>query len=150
MRLVRYTYPTHRSPVSLLGGFARSPWAGLESEIDRLFTSTLADLGTPASELRFPVDLYEDKDNTYVRAELPGLRRDDIHVEVVDDYLTINATRKTKDGDNEQSLAFSRSISLPATTRNDQITANYEQGILTVTLPKKEEAKPRKITVNVS
>lgn len=150
MRLVRYTYPTHRSPVSQLGGFARSPWAGLESEIDRLFTSTLADLGAPASALRFPVDLYEDKDNTYVRAELPGLRRDDIHVEVVDDYLTINATRKTKEGDNEQSFAFSRSISLPATTRNDQITANYEQGILTVTLPKKEEAKPRKITVNVS
>lgn len=150
MRLVRYTYPTHRSPVSLLGGFARSPWAGLESEIDRLFTSTLADLGTPASDLRFPVDLYEDKDNTYVRAELPGLHRDDIHVEVVDDYLTINATRKVKEGDNEQSLAFSRSISLPATTRNDQITASYEQGVLTVTLPKKEEAKPRKITVNVN
>lgn len=150
MRLVRYTYPTHRSPVSLLGGFARSPWAGLESEIDRLFTSTLADLGTPASDLRFPVDLYEDKDNTYVRAELPGLRRDDIHVEVVDDYLTINATRKTKEGDREQSFAFNRSISLPATTRNDQITASYEQGVLTVTLPKKEEAKPRKITVNVN
>lgn len=150
MRLVRYTYPTHRSPVSLLGGYARSPWAGLESEIDRLFASTLADLGTPAAALRFPVDLYEDKDNTYVRAELPGLRRDDIHVEVVDDYLTINATRKTKEGEQEQSFAFSRSISLPAATRNDQITANYEQGILTVTLPKKEEAKPRKITVNVS
>ncbi len=149
MRLVRYTYPTHRSPASLLG-FPRSPWAGLESEIDRLFASTLADLGTSASDLRFPVDLYEDKDNTYVRAELPGLRRDDIHVEVVDDYLTINATRKVKEGDREESFGYSRSISLPAATRNDQITASYEQGILTVTLPKKEEAKPRKITVNVN
>jgi HSP20 family protein len=150
MRLVRYTYPIHRSPVSLLGNPARSPWSGLETEIDRLFASTLADLGAPASDVRFPVDLYEDKDNTYVRAELPGLHRDDIHIEVVDDYLTINASRKSKEGEREQSFAYSRSISLPAETRNDKITAAYEQGVLTVTLPKKEEAKPRKITVNVN
>ena len=150
MRLIRYTYPTHRSPASLLGGYARSPWTGLEQEIDRFFASTLSDLGAPAADVRFPVDLYEDKDNTYVRADLPGMDRNDIHLEVVDGYLTMNATRKVKEGDREQSFAFSRSVTLPAEVQNDRITAAYEHGVLTVTLPKKEEAKPRKITVAVN
>ena len=149
MRLVRYTYPT-RSPATWLGGYSRAPWTGLEQEIDRLFNTTLADLGTPASAARFPVDLYEDKDNTYVRAELPGLKRDDIHIEVVEDYLTINASRKVQEKEREQSVTWSRSIRLPAEAQTDKITAAYEQGVLTVTLPKREETKPRKITVAVN
>jgi HSP20 family protein len=150
MRLVRYTYPTLGRPATLPASYARSPWTGLEQEIDRLFASTLADLGAPAAEARFPVDLYEDKDNTYVRADLPGMNRDDIQIEVVDGYLTMNATRKIKEGDREQSFAFSRSLNLPAEVQNDKISATYENGVLTVTLPKKEEAKPRKITVAVN
>jgi HSP20 family protein len=150
MRLVRYTYPTHRSPATLLGAYARLPWTDLEQEIDRLFSTKLADLGTPASETRFPIDLFEDKDNTYVRAELPGLKREDIHIEVVEDYLTINASRKVQENEREQSFACSRSIRLPAEAQTDKITAAYEQGVLTVTLPKREETKPRKITVAVN
>ena len=61
-------------------GFQRSPWSGLETEIDRLFDTALGDFTAGASATRFPVDLYEDKDNTYVRAELPGVVRDDINV----------------------------------------------------------------------
>ena len=69
MRLVRYTYPNYRSFVPVLGALARSPWSGLENEIDRLFES-----GLPAPVSRFPVDLFEDQANAYVRAELPGVR----------------------------------------------------------------------------
>ncbi|MDO8543691.1 MAG: hypothetical protein Q7S40_24890 [Opitutaceae bacterium] len=95
MTLVRYTYPSFRPLSTALGGFQRSPWAGLENEIDRLFDSAFSDFSGPASPTRFPVDLYEDKDNTYVRAELPGINRDDINVEIVEGYLTITAARKS-------------------------------------------------------
>jgi HSP20 family protein len=146
MTLVRYSYPTARS----FAPFARSPWAGLESEIDRLFQSTLGDFAGTAATRRVPVDLYEDKDNTYVRAELPGVNRDDINVELTDGYLTLSATRKTKTGDREDSVSLTRSVSVPdAAVQADKITAAYENGVLTVTLPKREEAKPRKVTVAI-
>ena len=147
MRLVRYTYPSFRTLTPSLG-FQRSPWSGLESEIDRLFETALGGFASDNAN-RFPVDLYEDKDNTYVRAELPGINREDINVEVVDGYLTVSATRKTGTGDNEQSFSFSRSVSVGDEVQADKVTAAYENGILTVTLPKREEAKPRKITVAV-
>jgi HSP20 family protein len=150
MRLVRYSYPSYRSLSPISGGFSRPAWPGLESEIDRLFASALADFGAPAAGARFPVDLYEDKANTYVRAELPGVSREDIQVETVDGTLTITATRKEKDGDQEQTITFNRAIALSAEVQSDQITAAYENGVLTVTLPKKEEAKPRKITIGVN
>jgi HSP20 family protein len=150
MRLVRYTYPTSRSLAPVLGGLAHSPWSGLETEIDRLFETALGDFNV-ASPTRFPVDLYEDKDNTYVRAELPGVKRDDINVEVGDDYLNITAAHKTPagDGKGEESFALSRSVSLNEAVHADKVSAAYEDGVLTVTLPKREEAKPKKITVTV-
>ena len=148
MRLIRYNQPYTRGYAPVLRGYDRSPWAGLESEIDRLFTSTLGDFVGEASP-RFPVDLYEDKDNSYVRAELPGINRNDIHIEMVEGYLTINATRKNKDGDKEQSFAVNRSISIPESVQSDKVGATYENGVLTVTMPKREESKPKKITVAV-
>jgi HSP20 family protein len=153
MRIARYTYPAFRSPFSALGSGTRSPWSGLESEIDRLFETALGSLGDATSATRFPVDLYEDKDNTYVRAELPGVSRNDINVEMVEDYLTISATRKTaadQEGDNsEQSFSFSRSVTVPEQVQADKVSAHYENGVLTVTLPKREEAKPKKVTVSI-
>ena len=150
MRLVRYHQPSYRTISPAWGSFARSPWAGLETEIDRLFDTALSDFSSAATN-RFPVDIYEDKDNTYVRAELPGVTRDDINVEVVDGYLTIAATRKTPatDGKGEASFSFSRSVTLSDEVEADKVSAAYENGVLTVTLPKREEAKPKKITVTV-
>jgi HSP20 family protein len=150
MRLVRYTYPTTRSLVPAYGTAFRNPWTGLESEIDRLFESVVGDYAGAAAPGRFPVDLYEDKDNTYVRAELPGVERADISVEMVEDYLTITAARKTKDGEKEESFSFSRSVTIPGAVQADKVAAAYENGVLTVTLPKREETKPRKISVNVN
>ena len=149
MRLVRYNYPTfHLTPA--LSRFQRSPWAGLETEIDRLFENSLHEFGN-VSPTRFPVDLYEDKDNTYVRAELPGVSRDDINVEMTDGYLTIAASRKTaaNEGEAGESFSFSRAVSIADEVQADKVTAAYENGVLTVTLPKREEAKPKKISVAV-
>jgi len=150
MRLVRYTYPTTRTLAPVFGSTFRNPWSGLESEIDRMFENALGDFAGAAAPDRFPVDLYEDKDNTYVRAELPGVDKADINVEMVEDFLTITAARKTKDGDKEESFSFSRSVSIPGAVQSDKVAAAYENGVLTVTLPKREEAKPRKISVNVN
>lgn len=147
MRLVRYTYPNTRN-LSAFRGFP-SPWSGLESEFDRLFESVLGDYTSPATD-RFPVDLYEDKDNLYVRAELPGVDRSDINVEVVENYLNVTAARKNKDGEKEESFSFSRSVAVPESVQADKVAAQYQDGVLTVTLPKKEEAKPRKIAVSVN
>lgn len=148
MNLVRYSYPR---TASLVPAFGRSPWSGLESEIDRLFETALGGFAAPALEHRFPVDLYEDKDNTYVRAELPGLTRDDISVEVVNDYLTINGNRKVTDDDGKVTETFSlnRSISLSDAVQADKVSASYENGVLNVTLPKREEAKPKKVTIEI-
>ena len=152
MTLVRYSYPSFRTLQPALAGFTRSPWSGLENEIDRLFENALTDFSA-TSPNRFPVDLYEDKDHTYVRAELPGVNREDINVEMVDGYLTINATRKTPahetTGEAGESYSFTRSVSVSDEVQADKVAAAYENGVLTVTLPKREEAKPKKITVAV-
>lgn len=150
MRLVRYTYPSFRSVTPAFGGFQRSPWSGLETEIDRLFETALTGFGR-ASANRFPIDVYEDKNNTYVRAELPGFGRDDINVEITDGYLTIAATRKpaNPDAKPEDTVSFSRAVSVSDEVQADKISAVHENGVLTVTLPKREETKPRKVTVAV-
>jgi HSP20 family protein len=148
MSIIRYSYPNTRSFAPALG-YSRSPWTGLESEIDRLLSSALTGFaGTAPSQRQFPVDLHEDKDNVYVRAELPGVKREDINVETVEGYLTITASRKQQSGTSEESASFSRSVSVPD-VQADKVSAAYENGVLTVTLPKREEVKPRKVTVEV-
>lgn len=147
MRYIRYNYPTRRSlPVA---AFGRGAWNGLESEIDRLFNAALAGAQTGANTGRFPVDAYQDSHNVYVRAELPGFKRDAINVEVVDGYLTLEATRENEGEKGQTEAKVNRSISLPEDVQTDGVSAAYVDGVLTVTLPKKEEAKPRKISVEV-
>ena len=142
--LTSYQYPRTASVFPALT--ARSQFAGLESEIDRLFSAALAGFGAPAAAPRFPVDLYEDKDNTYVRAEHPGVSRDAINVEMVDGYLTVSAYRREGD----ESFSLTRSVAIPKAVQADKVSAAYENGVLTVTLPKQEQAKPRKIAINVN
>ncbi len=149
MRFVRYAYPTARNFAPALAGFSRSAWSGLETEIDRLFETAV---GGPTPATRFPVDLYEDKNNTFVRAEIPGVNRADINVDLVDGVLNITATRKTPaatEGHAEQTVTLSRSVRIADEVQADNVVAAYENGVLTVTLPKREEAKPKKFTVEV-
>jgi HSP20 family protein len=149
MRLIQY-YPATRSLSPAFGLVGRSPWTGLEDEIDRLVTGALSGFSVPTPASQFAVDLYEDNDNAYVRAELPGVKRDDIKVEMVEGSLNISATRKQKTDRNEETLSYSRSISVPGVVQADKVSASYENGVLQVTLPKREEAKPKKVSVAVN
>jgi HSP20 family protein len=144
MRLIHHTQPDLRR----LAFAGRSPWAGLENEIDRWFGSVPGGIGGIRDNGRFPLDLYEDGENTYVRAQLPGIARSDINVEIADGCLNISVTRKTGGENGGETFSISRSLSLPDSVEKDKVTATSENGVLTVTLPKKEEAKPRKIAVN--
>ncbi|MFA5262992.1 MAG: Hsp20/alpha crystallin family protein [Opitutaceae bacterium] len=150
MRIVRYTYPNIRNQALGPGLAFRNPWAGLESEMDQFFDAALSSLARAQTNNRFPVDLYEDKENTYVRAELPGVNKDDIGIEFVDGFLTIQTSRKQKTGNSEESFALNRSVMVSNDVQADKVSASYENGLLTVTLPKKEESKPRKISVSVN
>lgn len=143
MRLIRYNnYPA--------SGPAHTPWSGLENEIDRLFENTLSGLTDHSAAGRFPVDIYEDKDKAFIRADLPGVTRADIAVEIVDGFISIRATRKQKGPGGEHTQVYHRSLTLPDNAEPGKVSAAYEDGVLTVTLPKKEEARPRKVSVSVA
>jgi HSP20 family protein len=120
--------------------------AGIENELDWLFGPAL----NGAVRGQFPVDVYEDKDNTYVRAEMPGVARDSINVEFADGTLSIQGSRKEKSGEGEKPVALSRQVSIFDEVNSEKVAAAYENGVLTVTLPRKEEAKPKKINVSVN
>jgi HSP20 family protein len=130
----------------------------LRQEIDRLFEdpfSLLTDNTSFFQDWSPSVDIYEDKDKYVVKAELPGMRRDDIEVSMNGDTLTISGERKQeeekKEGQNYRSERFfgrfQRSITLPAEVQANKIDASYKDGILTITLPKSEAAKPKQIPV---
>jgi HSP20 family protein len=133
----------------------------LREEINRLFDSPFGDVGrqteffhgwTPA------VDLYEDKDNLFVRAELPGLKKEEIELSMHNGTLSISGERKLEEKESQRETLrserflgrFHRTVTLPKPVRVDQIKASYKDGILTVTLPKTEEAKPKQIEVNIN
>jgi HSP20 family protein len=134
--VLRYSQPVATSAY-------RSPWTGFDREINSLFASALADYA-PDAKRSIPVSVDEDKDNLQVSAELPGVERADINVELLEDTLSLTATRKQGD----QTLAFERSFSLPYAVQTDKVAATYENGVLRLTLPKAEAAKPRKIAIN--
>lgn len=103
------------------------------------------------------VDIYENSDFVVVKAELPGVEKDRISVEVKDGILSLRGERKFEKEVKEESYhriersygSFQRSFSLPVSVDQDQVTARFEDGILEVKLPKKEKAKPKQIQVDV-
>jgi HSP20 family protein len=95
------------------------------------------------------VDVTEDKENLYVKAEIPGVEKNEIRINIVGDVLTISGEKKSEQKDESKNYyrvernygAFSRSFTLPAEVVVDKIAADYKDGILNITLPKTEEAK---------
>jgi len=149
----------NRSGLSLVPGFGRL--SDLRDEIDRLFEAPLAQLTqsprlfsgwTPA------LDLYEDKDNFYVKAELPGMKKEDIDLTFQDGSLSISGERKEESKHEESEIyrserffgRFQRTVTLPTPVNVESVKADYKDGILKVTLPKTEEAKPKRIDVKVN
>ena len=93
------------------------------------------------------LDLYEDESNYFVQAELPGFDRKEIQVELDKDRLLLKGTRKGKGKEDTSEVSFHRSVTLPQSVKSKKITAVYENGLLTVTVPKAEAIKPRRIEV---
>lgn len=148
-----------RPELSAWPGFGRL--TNLRDEIDRLFEAPLAELARSSQLLSGwtpAFDVYEDKDNFHVRAELPGMRREDIDVSMHNGSLSISGERKSDDKLKEAEVyraerffgRFQRTITLPTQVAVEKIKAQYQDGILSVTLPKAEEAKPKHIDVKVS
>jgi HSP20 family protein len=142
MKLMQYQRPSLAWPA-----FGRL--TSLQDELDRLFESPLAGWA-PA------LDVQEDKESFSIRVELPGMKREDIEVTLQDGALVITGERKeekTAEGTEVHRQErfygkFTRALTLPAAVAGDQVKAQYKDGILTVTLPKAEEAKPKAITVS--
>ena len=139
-RFVRFAQPLAPSAV-------RSPWTGFNQELNSLFTSAVADLSA-GNARSIALSVHEDKDNLLVSAELPGVAREDMNIELNDDVLSLTATRKVTGAEGEQTVSFARSFNLPYAVQADKIAAELKDGILRLTLPKVEAVKPRKITIN--
>jgi HSP20 family protein len=138
------------------------PFAGfgnLRSVFNGLFDENLGRSSTqPSVSKWYPaVDVLESKDSYLIRAELPGMKREDIKVEVKDGTLVLSGERKfEKPADGVEyrhvervTAKFWRSFSLPETVKQDGIEATYKDGILEIRVPKAEEAKPRQIEISV-
>ncbi|MPZ19831.1 MAG: Hsp20 family protein [Luteitalea sp.] len=105
------------------------------------------------------VDVYENDDqNVVLKAELPGVAKEDITLSIENNTLTLKGERKrsheVKNGQYHRIErahgGFSRSFSLPSTVNSEKVAADFRDGVLTITLPRKDEAKPRQIDVKVS
>jgi HSP20 family protein len=104
------------------------------------------------------VDILESRDSYLIRAELPGMKKEDFDVELEDGTLTLSGERKFEEPANGVEYhrverapgKFSRSFYLPQTIQHDAIKATYRDGILEVYVPKAEEAKPKQIAINVN
>jgi HSP20 family protein len=132
-----------------------------QDEIDRLFGGPLAALAANSGLLSGwapALDVSEDKDSYVVKVELPGMKREDIQVSFHDGELTVSGERKVSEQTKGAAVSraeryvgrFERSVSLPTTVAGDKVSAQYKDGVLAITLPKAEEAKPRQIDVSVN
>jgi len=134
--------------------------SSLRDEIDRLFEAPLAEFARGSQLLSGwtpALDVFEDKDNVIVKAELPGMKKEEIEVSLHDGTLSISGERKNESKFEDAEIyraerfvgRFQRSVSLPTSVASDKVSAQYKDGILTITLPKTEEAKPKQIDVKV-
>ena len=118
-----------------------------ESPEEALITSSFAP----------PMDIYEDEHNITLKMEVPGIDEKDIDVRVAGNTLTVHGERKFEKEEKEENYrrverqygSFTRSFTLPSSVDPSQVSANYDKGVLKISLAKKAEAKPKQIKVNV-
>jgi HSP20 family protein len=133
-----------------------------QREFDRLFREAFTPSGAEGEVSTRtwapPVDIYENGDSLVLKAELPGINPDDVEIRVEDNTLYLKGERKFEKEVKEQNYhrvertygTFTRTFTLPNSVDADKVAANYKDGVLTLTMPKKEEAKPKTIKINVS
>ena len=130
----------------------------LQRELDRVFDKPVGfDFGLSGRGVYPPVNVFSGQDGYVVKMEVPGLSLDQLHIEAHGRTLTLSGKReaKTPQGGSfhrreRNSGEFSRSLQLPADLDLARAEASYKQGMLTVRIPKKEEAKPRQITIKAA
>jgi HSP20 family protein len=127
----------------------------LQDELDQLFATPFNNLAcawTPA------LDVAEDAENYLIHAELPGFKREDVQVSLNDGVLIITGERKHENTNTEATVhrrerhygQFQRAVALPKAVQPDKVKAQFKDGVLTVTLPKSDDAKPKKIDVSLN
>lgn len=142
------------------GLMRRDPYQGvvsLQKAMDRLFEDSFI---RPAfsQEMDLALDMYETDNDVVVKLTVPGVKPEDIDVTIVGDSLIIKGTIEAEEETNERSYhvrerhygRFVRTVTLPAPVRVDATTAEFKNGILTLTAPKREEVKPKTIQVKAS
>jgi HSP20 family protein len=131
----------------------------LQDQINRLFNDTFERAGQESNLTTWApaVDIYENEHELVVKADLPDVDPKDLDIRVENNILSIRGERKFEKKVNEDNYlrveraygSFSRSFSLANTVNADGIKADYQNGVLTLNIPKREEAKPKQIKVNV-
>jgi HSP20 family protein len=134
--------------------------SSIQNELNRLFGRTFSTETGEAREAAWvpAIDVAETQDRFVITAELPGVEPDDVDISVESSVLTLRGDRRfyreTKEDDfhriERRFGNFARSITLPSTVDPERIRASFDAGVLTVEVPKKEEAKPRKIQIKAT
>ena len=128
----------------------------LQSEVNRVFDTFFGGNGGGRTRRWVPaMDLAETEDELILRADLPGLSRDDVAIEVKDGTLTVSGERRAEQEEKAEGFyrverafgAFSRSLSLPRGVDPDAVTAEFTEGVLEVRIPKPEERKPHRVEI---
>jgi len=147
MKLIRYNDPLSTQLRAFDNWYAPSLSRSFGS-FDRFFdlAQGMAARHGLADQSAIAADLYEDNDNYYARVELPGVKKKEVDVSLDERLLTIGYERKSE-GDSAESLSGHRSLTVPEGVDADKVSAKLEDGVLTVTLPKAEQVKPREIKV---
>lgn len=152
MSLIRYQSPDLTAWPSL------DRWSNLRDELNTLFEvpfwSNFGRNGQLFNGWSPALDLYHNSDNVVAVVELPGMKKEEIEISLHDGTLTISGERKAPGANGEKAERseraigkFRRSITLPTQVDAGKVKATYQDGILTVTLPKAEEAKPKQIQI---
>ena len=131
----------------------------LQDRVNRLFAESAANREEGLNTTSFvpPVDIYENEHNIVLKLEVPGIDQKDLDIRIENQTITIRGERKFEKEAKEENYhrverrygSFQRSFGLPNTVNPEQVTADYANGILTVTLAKRAEAKPKQIKVNI-
>jgi HSP20 family protein len=133
----------------------------LQDRLNRLFRESYGPEGREESltttSFAPAVDVYEDEHNVTLKIEVPGIDEKDIDVRIENNVLTVHGERKFDKEEKEENFrrverqygSFTRTFTLPTTVDAEKVAANYDKGILKIALPKKAEAKPKQIKVNV-
>lgn len=146
---------TLRSPGGLRP--VRSAW-DLQDEFSRFFEDFGNGLGVVEERFTPPIDIQETDDAYIVEVDVPGMKKEDVHIEVHDDVLTIKGERKSDREEKREDYhrierqygTFRRTVTVPGGFQYDAVKAKFEDGVLRVTLPKREDAKPRRIEVKAN